>query len=405
MTKLPTYSIIIPTKEGMPYLKYACMSVLATDRADIELVVSVDWSKDSTDEFLESLTDPRLKVVRPQQGLTMSEHWDFAQQHASGEWQMFLGQDDMLINDYPMGLDSYTSKARDLGLEIIVARRAYICWPPLQHNNLMAIQYWKSDEIKVIDSQVFTDEALCSGISYHVGPQMYTSSLVAREVIQEIREGQQGRLIVGHPQDAYLSAALLKARKHYLWAGAPFSWVGTSMKSAGLAISQSHQSTEFRELASRYAEGVEKSISVVFSNGIDFRHGITSRYFFDAVLQTNPDSLRMRQPQLLTEIKRDSRIHAEFNREISSHNKSRELFTVRRLIHLKEILGVFIAFWDSLLRVSFSVAAPLLRGYLHRRRAYFGLKKVASQDQLFTIANQVNLSPPKPPLDRGTIPV
>jgi hypothetical protein len=373
------------------------MSVLASDRADIELVVSVDWSKDSTDEFLGSLTDPRLKLVRPEQGLTMSEHWDFAQKHASGDWQMFLGQDDMLINGYALGLDTYTSKARNLGLEIIVARRAYVCWPPLQQNNLMAIQYWKSDEVSIIDSQAFTDEALCSGISYHAGPQMYTSSLVARGVIQEIREGQQGRLIVGHPQDAYLSAALLKARKQYLWAGSPFSWVGTSMKSAGLAISQSSKSTEFRELASRYAEGVEKSTSVVFSDGIDFRHGITSRYFFDALLQTNPDSLRMGQPQLLTEIKRDSRIHAEFNNEISAHNKSSELFTVRRLVFIKAVLGTLISLWSSLVRIGFSVATPLLRGYLNRRRTYFGLKRISSQEQLFTIANRVKFIRPKSP--------
>ena len=373
------------------------MSVLATDRTDIELVVSVDWSTDSTDEFLESLTDPRLKVVRPRQGMTMSEHWDFAQQHASGEWQMFLGQDDMLINGYPLGLDLYTSKARDLGIEIIVARRAYLCWPPLQQNNLMAIQYWKSDEITIIDSQAFTDEALCSGISYHVGPQMYTSSLVARGVIQEIRKGQQGRLIIGHPQDAYLSAALLKARNQYLWAGSPFSWVGTSMKSAGLAISQSGKNSEFRELANRYAESVEKSTSVVFSDGIDFRHGITSRYFFDALLQTNPESLRMHQPRLIAEIKRDSRIHAEFNNEISAHNKSSELFTVRRLVFIKMALGTLISLWSSLVRIGFSVATPLLQGYLYRRKTYFGLKSISSQEQLFTIANRVKFIRPKSP--------
>lgn len=74
MVALPKYSIIIPTKNGIPYLRYARDTVLEDQRHDVELVVSLDSSKDDTDEYLKSLQDPQLKVIRPEGPMSTSEH-------------------------------------------------------------------------------------------------------------------------------------------------------------------------------------------------------------------------------------------------------------------------------------------------------------------------------------------
>lgn len=288
----PKYSIIIPSKSGMPYLKYSVNSVLSSQFIDLELIVSLDDTGDESFEFLSQITDTRLKVIGPPSGLSMSEHWDFAQSHALGRWQMFLGQDDMMMNGFLEAFEYLTDLAQQSELGVIVARRAYVCWPPLKHANLKALQYWRTDEISIKESNEFVPKALLSEISYHAGPQMYTTTLVSRSVVDSIRIENQGRLILGHPQDAYLAVALLKKAPSFLFSGQPFSWVGTSSKSAGLAITKmASGEAEYSQLANDYRDSVQNSKSISYNSKTDFRHGINARYFLDALQDVWPEVL------------------------------------------------------------------------------------------------------------------
>jgi len=277
----------------MPYLKFCVKSVLESEHASVELLVSVDDGADGTIEFLEGIADPRLRVITTPNRLSMSEHWDFAQKHAGGDWQMFLGQDDMLMKGYVTSFDKLTEIARESKLEIIVGRRAYVTWPPLKDKRLKSLQHWGTSETEIKLSREFIGNALTTSISYHAGPQMYTTTLVHRDLINNIREANLGRLIMGHPQDAYLAASLLKARPNYLWSGTPFSWVGTSKRSAGFAIANAETTSdpEIRELANSYASSVADSALVAYSSQSDFRHGVTQRYFFDALKEVWPQIL------------------------------------------------------------------------------------------------------------------
>lgn len=81
----------------------------------------------------------------------------------------------------------------------------------------MALQYWKTNGMEVRDSLAFTKTALVSSISYHAGPQMYTSSIVSREVIDSVRKSQGGRLIISHPKDAFLCASKSPSFRKYLY--------------------------------------------------------------------------------------------------------------------------------------------------------------------------------------------
>lgn len=285
------YSIIIPAKNGLPYLSYAVRSALAANSNQIEIVVSLDDTGDGSKEFLNSISDQRLRVVSPPRGLSMSEHWDFAQSHALGDWQIFLGQDDLMMTGYEFAFEELTKEASLNNLGVIVARRAYICWPPLKEPDLKSLQYWETAELRVRDSRKFAAQALLSEISYHSGPQMYTTTLVAKSVIETIRKTNSGKLILGHPQDAFLSASLLRASKDYLFSGRPFSWVGTSSNSAGLAIAKLGKE-KVSQLGHSYAESIEKSTNLVYRSSADFRHGINARYFIDALTLVWPQVLR-----------------------------------------------------------------------------------------------------------------
>jgi hypothetical protein len=294
VTSHKKYSIVIPARDGLPYLGYAVQSALASHSHEVEVLVTVDETGDGSKELLGSMTDKRLRVVDCPPGLSMSEHWDFAQSQAVGEWQIFLGQDDLMMTGYADAFDELTTKASIHELEVIVARRAYVCWPPLQEPGLKTLQYWDTGELTVRDSKEFLTRALLTEISYHAGPQMYTTTLVTKRIVESIRSANEGNLILGHPQDAFLAASLLKASKHFLFSGRPFSWVGTSSKSAGLAISKLGTVSEIAGLGETYAASVEKSISIAYKSNVDFRHGINARYFIDALAKVWPESLEVR---------------------------------------------------------------------------------------------------------------
>ena len=388
----PKYSIIIPSKDGMPYLQFAVKSVLNSSCDDLELIVSLDDVHDGSSEFLNQISDTRLKVIRPSTGLSMSEHWDFAQIHATGQWQMFLGQDDMMMTGFSDAFEGLTEMAKQAELGVIVARRAYVCWPPLKDPNLKALQYWKTDEISVENSVEFAAKALLTDISYHAGPQMYTTTLVAKSIVDSIRSKNEGGLILGHPQDAHLAASLLKESPTYLFSGNPFSWVGTSAKSAGLAITKLAKGSK-SEVANNYVSSVATASGLTYSSNADFRHGVNSRYFFDALVKVWPELLGQKSfSKKVFRIRVDALILALYPRSKSLALDARELVTSLENFFLKKSVS-------SILRISSKLREFLNRSLFivlkiaqPRGLGFISIDDIDSSGELFDFAMRISRS-------------
>ncbi len=73
ITSVPTVSVIMAVYNGSSYVGAAIDSILAQTFADFELIVVDDGSTDATAQILESIGDPRLRLVRQDnQGLAAS---------------------------------------------------------------------------------------------------------------------------------------------------------------------------------------------------------------------------------------------------------------------------------------------------------------------------------------------
>jgi glycosyltransferase involved in cell wall biosynthesis len=391
----PKYSIIIPSKNGMPYLQYAVKSVLNSSRNDLELVVSLDDVDDGSSEFLNQISDPRLKVITPPAGLSMSEHWDFAQIHVTGQWQMFLGQDDMMMTGFSDAFEGLTEMARQANLGVVVARRAYVCWPPLKDPNLKALQYWKTDELSIKNSVDFAAKALLTDISYHAGPQMYTTTLVAKFVVESIRSKNAGKLILGHPQDAHLAASLLKESHSYIYCGQPFSWVGTSAKSAGLAIAKLAEGGG-NEIANNYVSSVANSMDLNYASSADFRHGVNSRYFFDALVNVWPELLGQNLlSKRVFRIKVDALILALYPKSKSLALDAKDLVTSLDDYFLKRWFSRFLRFSSKLQGLLIETLSKFLKMVRPRRLGFIALDQISNSGELFAYAMRISTSPPE----------
>ena len=89
-------SILIPVRNGMPYLRMTLESLFQElQKIDsYEVIISDNFSTDGTSAYLDSLTFNNLKIVKPSRDFTISENWNFLSQHASGEYIKLLCADD-----------------------------------------------------------------------------------------------------------------------------------------------------------------------------------------------------------------------------------------------------------------------------------------------------------------------
>ena len=94
------FSVLLPTRDRLEYLRYAVESVRRQNYANWEIVVSDNCSKDDIKGFVDSLNDIRVVYVRTSTFVPVTENWNNALQHSDGAYVVMLGDDDGLLPDY-----------------------------------------------------------------------------------------------------------------------------------------------------------------------------------------------------------------------------------------------------------------------------------------------------------------
>lgn len=64
---MPELSVLLPVKNGLPYIKRAVSSTVRAMPRDAELVILNDGSTDGTGAYLETLSDRRIRVIHSEQ--------------------------------------------------------------------------------------------------------------------------------------------------------------------------------------------------------------------------------------------------------------------------------------------------------------------------------------------------
>ena len=104
------YSILIPTFNKAEYLKYTIQSVLNSNYKDFEVIISDDFSTDSTNSLISNLNDERVRLIEPPFKLKHVKNYEFLLKHARGEWITILGDDDGILPNFFEKIDHQLKK-------------------------------------------------------------------------------------------------------------------------------------------------------------------------------------------------------------------------------------------------------------------------------------------------------
>lgn len=118
--KTPLLSVVIPVRNGMPYLEEAVKSALAQLTPAMEIIVRDNWSTDGTLDFLTSLNDSRIRIIEAPEPASAGENWSALCSLANGTYTKLLCADDTLL---PGGLGRQLRAAMDHPRAALVASR------------------------------------------------------------------------------------------------------------------------------------------------------------------------------------------------------------------------------------------------------------------------------------------
>lgn len=91
----PKVSVIMSVHNGMPYLVEAVRSIFAQTYKNFEFIIVDDASTDDTCEYLQSLKDQRVKLIRNQENLGLAASLNKALRQAQGDHVARMDADDI----------------------------------------------------------------------------------------------------------------------------------------------------------------------------------------------------------------------------------------------------------------------------------------------------------------------
>ena len=104
------FSVLLPTRNGGDFIGDALKSVLG-QTGDFEIVAADNANTDETESVLSTYrSDPRLKVIRSESVLSVTDNWTGALRAARGEYLLMIGDDDLLLPGFFDRIDTVLAR-------------------------------------------------------------------------------------------------------------------------------------------------------------------------------------------------------------------------------------------------------------------------------------------------------
>jgi hypothetical protein len=228
---MPLLSVVVPTLDRPDTLRHALATLAAQTERDCEFIVQNNGGNPEVAALVEGLRDSRFKHFTTPSVVTMTENWELALGHATGDYVTFIGDDDGLMPD-GCAIAAWLLGNRGIPL-LSWAPYAYY-WPGYHHPG------YRNRLVAAVDFR-FTGEKIGSrgelerfyGFQTHYArlPMIY-NSFVRRDVIDAMRS-RAGRYFLGLSPDVTSGIVNAALSAHFIRLSRPLSISGLSQHSTG----------------------------------------------------------------------------------------------------------------------------------------------------------------------------
>ncbi len=337
------FTIFIPTKDRADTLEYTLKTILSQPDEDIQVIVSDNFSGPAVKNLIDSIKDKRLEYIRTSRSMGMSEHWDFALEHAKGEWVTFVGDDDGLIPGAISKLKEIIEENKDI--RAITCVNSWYRWPN-ENDNYGKLSVNGSKGYEVRDCKKFMHKALL-GLPVSQ-PTIYTGGFVRLDLVNEIKaKSPANKFFNSITADYYSGMAICSVEDKYIYIWEPFCIAGTSKHSTG--FQHKKISSEDRKKMGFYKDCNIK-FNHVLGEAVNASVGSMQIYLYEAYLQSahlrNYDLGINLEQQLIISISQSSKKirkdlieyvktvadanNLDFNKILRSANLRRPLYKARK---------------------------------------------------------------------------
>jgi len=248
----PMFSVVVPTRDRADTLVFALETCLAQDYDDYEIVIFDNCGTAATRQVVERMNSSRVRYIRSNHRLFMSDSWDAAVLEAKGEYITLIGDDDGLM---PYALAELSEIVRlNSQPPAIHWERGYYTWPTIavaSEANFLQVPVHRG--IQHHNSRARILEVLRYELSADMLPMIY-NSVIRRDVL-EIHRDRVGRLFPATSPDIYSGFAFGYIAAGYISVSVPMHIAGLSGNSTGVAVimgdGTSDVASEFKRLRDR----------------------------------------------------------------------------------------------------------------------------------------------------------
>lgn len=229
------YTVVIPARNSIDTLKYTLQTCLTQTYPNFEILISDNCSDDGTAQYIKNLNDKRLRYIRSERSLSMTENFEFALSHARGGFIMCIGADDGLMPDAINYVNEIVTK---YGVQAIACQYAYYLWsnaPVPERGRLLlnALNEYKSN-VEIRNSSEWIKKTLAFKSALYVCdlPSLYYGFVHRSIIDKSVKDGIYFRSIT---PDAFSAFATAISTDTYAFSFKPFCISGISGKSNGLS--------------------------------------------------------------------------------------------------------------------------------------------------------------------------
>jgi glycosyltransferase involved in cell wall biosynthesis len=224
----PKLSVVIPTCDRADTLYYSMKTVTEQEYQNLEIIVSDNASIDNTKDVVAQFSDSRIKYINTGTRLGMSENWEFALEYVTGDYVMYLGDDDGLL---PNTCFDVAQIINNTDCKSLIWNKPSYLWPSILDSPCLISMQCNYDLCE-INSKMLLKAVAAGRTSYGKLPMFY-SGFISMSVVKIILK-KSTKFFHSISPDVYSGLVIADELTSYLYSYRPFSISGGSIHSTGI---------------------------------------------------------------------------------------------------------------------------------------------------------------------------